>query len=78
MKLMHKMMIAAALLGSFALATPAQADEYWGCHRYHYWNHYGCYHPYHEYYGCYRPYHCHSEYYSFYHCRPRCHHYHCW
>jgi hypothetical protein len=64
MKIMQKILIAVALLGSLALATPAQAGEYWGCHRYHYygcyhhygyWHHYGCYHHY----GCWhRHYHC--------------------
>jgi len=49
MKIMQRIMIAVALLGSLAMATPAQA--HWGCHRYH---HYGCYHyyGYWHHYGC--------------------------
>ena len=65
MTTMQKIMIAIALLGSFALATPAQAGEYWGCHRYHHW------HSWHGY-GC-RP----HYYYHYYHCGYH-HHYHCW
>jgi hypothetical protein len=47
MKIMQKIMIAAALLGSFALATPAQAGDYWGCHRYHH-RHHWCHHHHHH------------------------------
>lgn len=64
MKLIQKLMIAVALLGGLAMATPAKAGE-WGCHRYH---HYHCYHHY----GCWHPYVCYHNYGCWHH------HHHCW
>ena len=64
MKTMQKIMIALALLGSFALPTPAQAGQSSACHRYH---HYGC----HRNYRCWH----HYGYWHPYVCRPR---YGCW
>ena len=70
MKLIQKLMMVIALLGSLAMATPAKAGE-WGCRRYH---HYHCYHHY----GCWRPYVCYDHYGGWHHYGCWHHHRHCW